>query len=283
MAKLRREPIDAESIDKFLGTEDDFNFELSCLNLLKKQDVKVEHGGTYSDPVTNLNRQFDFRLNFSRADLDISLALECKNLKPFFPLVVSRVPRLEAEAFHEILLPPENVGSGLLTMSINPFCYAIRHSGENSVYATGAPVGKSTTQVGVKESVGGEMFADDSEAHEKWAQSIASAYGLVSEAASALRDKEMTCVAHFILPVLVVPNGTLWAVDYGVEGEKVSSPTQVDEIEFYLNHSPWRVGQMFSYTFSHLHFVTQTGLTSYVERLRTSERYYIQLFGTAEI
>ena len=48
MAKLRREPIDAESIDKFLGTEDDFNFELSCLNLLKKQDVKVEHGGTYS-------------------------------------------------------------------------------------------------------------------------------------------------------------------------------------------------------------------------------------------
>lgn len=134
----------------------------------------------------------------------------------------------------------------------------------------------------MKDSAGSEVFADDSEAHGKSAQSVASAYGLVSEAASSFHDHELESFAHFIVPVLVVPNGTLWAADYRAEGKKLKTPAQVDEVEFYLNHSPWRTGQMFSYTFSHLHFVTQLGLMSYIDRLRTKRAYYMPLFGADE-
>jgi hypothetical protein len=280
MAKLRRDPLDAAFIDKALATEDDFNFELSCLSLLSTKSIDIEHGGTYSDPVTNLNRQFDFRIRFRRGDFDIAVAIECKNLKSFFPLIVSRVPRRESEAFHEILLPPENerlVGS--ISLQLNFHCHAIRVSGERSVYPAGVLVGKSTTQMGVKDS-SPEIFADDSEAHGKWAQSIASAYGLLAEAASELRDREGISVAAYVVPALVVPDGTLWAADYSAAGERLGDCAQVDEIEFYLNHAPWRVGQMFTYTISHLHFLTQRGLISFVERLRTNDEFCSKIFRT---
>jgi hypothetical protein len=279
MAKLRRDPIDANFIDNFLVNEDDFNFELSCLQLLKKQDVVIEHGGTYADPVTNLPPQFDFRVSVPIFGSGISLAIECKNLKPFFPLVVSRVPRSEREAFHEVLFPPERAGAGMFAISVSHFCRGFRYSGEKSIYEIGAPVGKSTVQLGVKEGPANEIMANDAEVHEKWSQAVASAYGLVNDAAHTFAFEDgCNSTAHFIAPVLVVPDGALWVADYDLDGKRSGVARQEDEVEFCLDHSPWRVGQSFSYTFSHLHFVTQSGLESFISRMR-SRNQQNKLFG----
>jgi hypothetical protein len=105
MAKLKADPINKIDIQSYLAGNDDFVFEMRCLRGLQNRPVSVSHAGTYSDPVTNKNRQFDFRVKIAIQDYAISLAVECKNLKPNFPLMISRVPRTINEAFHELLLP----------------------------------------------------------------------------------------------------------------------------------------------------------------------------------
>jgi hypothetical protein len=56
--KLRQDPISKNDLTRFLNTESDFAFELSVIPLLRDSGWNVEHGGTYSDPVTGVNRQF---------------------------------------------------------------------------------------------------------------------------------------------------------------------------------------------------------------------------------
>lgn len=284
MPKLEEQPICSEQIDRFLATEDDFTFELVCLRILKQQQLcmRIHHAGSYSDPVTNTNRQFDFRVLFSDLGFDVSLAIECKHLKTHFPLVISRVPRRESEAFHEILVPTDNtLGAGLHTSQ------TFRYNIAQSVYAVGELTGKSTAQVGVtrdsnKNEATREFFSDDREVHQKWAQAVASAYGLLTDANYAFYAGARESMAHFIAPVVVVPDGTLWAADYDETGCRIAAASQMEEVEFYLDHSPWRIGQTFSYTFSHIHFVTLTGLVAYIHRLH--ERNYLnRLFGAATV
>lgn len=106
MAKLKSDAITMADIQGYLSANDDFAFELRCLRELRKRPIIIFHGGTYSDPVTGKNRQFDFRLELKpEKQLRVNIPLECKNLKANFPLLVSRVPRLASEAFHHILAP----------------------------------------------------------------------------------------------------------------------------------------------------------------------------------
>ena len=290
MPKLKTEPIDRKSIEQYLAEEDDFAFEVKCLRELRKRAVKVGHAGTYSDPVTNKNRQFDFRVEVDHGYARIALAVESKNLKPNFPLIISRLERLPEEAFHQILIPSaeEEVEDGPFGISRVSSLKTIFPSESmdvktpNSLYELKEMVGKSTVQVG--RMISGDLHGDDSEVYEKWAQAVGSAYGLISDAAHSFADSESKVKAYYFLPVVVVPDQMLWIVDYSSQGEILDGPKKVDETTFFLAYSPWKMGQLFSYNISHLHFVTLTGLGSLVDRLIVNERYVKRIFSiTPEI
>jgi hypothetical protein len=149
-----------------------------------------------------------------------------------------------------------------------------------SYYRLNDMVGKSTTQIGRTEK--GEFHSDDSEVYEKWAQAVSSAYDLISDAAYSFRDSESQVIAHFIVPV-VVPDQMLWAVDYSEQGEILREPILHQEVTFYLGHSPWKIGQMFSYTVSHLHFVTPSGLSSLIDNIIGSDAYAGKIFPSARL
>jgi hypothetical protein len=85
--KLNTKPIEAADLSEYLKSDDDFQFELEIFrSCLKGGASSVEHGGTYQNPVTKKDRQFDIRMAVQKEQCLLKLAIECKNLKTNFPL-----------------------------------------------------------------------------------------------------------------------------------------------------------------------------------------------------
>ena len=93
--------ITAADLTDYLNSESDFAFEIRAIKELQKAG-DVLHGGTYMDAITGKPRQFDIRVTISKDRCVIRLAVECKNLKTTFPLLVSCLLRRDDEAFQHI-------------------------------------------------------------------------------------------------------------------------------------------------------------------------------------
>ena len=274
MAKqLVDKPIGVADLSEYLKSDDAFAFELEILrSCLKEGGFNVEHGGAYRDPVTGKDRQFDIRLSISKERSVVRLAVECKNLKANFPLMVSRVPRRQEENFHDIVISvrplPGNPAMGKTSR-------VVRAHGTSVVFEEKKPVVKSTTQVGRTRN--GDLVSDDSEVYEKWSQAIGSAFDLVRSAGRDWGLVHDNAAATVIFPVLVVPDKTLWTVDYEANGKQLGNPRELDYCELYL-------GKTFAdlqYTASHLLIFTKTKFDGYLDRLAVNDKYWQLLFPSA--
>jgi hypothetical protein len=248
-AKLKNDAIVENDLIEYLASTSDFAFELRCLELLNKFDFKCEHGGGYTDPVTAKSRQFDIRASHADGPKRVRCAIECKNLKPSNPLLMLSIPREEHESFHEVVVADTYRGS----IEFN------RRTGKATSYSQGDAVGKSCAQVG--RDVNGVIVGNDSELYEKWGQALASANdlaaGMVSDAGPANPK-----INSLLLPVLVVPDNTLWQAVFDSAGAQTQSPIAVHRCQMFIGRN-YRVGSIvsrYSVTVSHLEFVTVTGL-----------------------
>ena len=119
MARLSDDAITVDDLKRYIQGVSDFAFEVSVLKLLTDASYSCRHSGTYDDPVSGKTREFDIH-----AELDvptaghipvfIRLAVECKNVKPNYPLVLHRVRRVRREAFIDIIwsTKPDVRGAG---------------------------------------------------------------------------------------------------------------------------------------------------------------------------
>lgn len=263
-------PITAEDLAEFLKSEDDFAFELKVFQECRKLDRKARHGGTYTDPVTKQSRQFDIRMCITEGPSNLALAIECKNLNPCFPLMISRIPRLREEAFHQIIFVSGHDAE------------ALTQRGNKTLYPRNAPVGKATTQVGKSAKQNGrdplvKFVSEDSEVYNKWSQAVSSAHDLIVEGARPAEDFRVTIV----IPFLVVPNNTLWVVDYAEDGQLQGRPESVDECTFFLGKDyqiiTSSLPHIFTYTLTHLQVVTVNGLSAF---LQGKEDLFEDIFST---
>ncbi len=99
MAKILTTSIDKSSLETYLRTESDFGFEIQVLKKLRELGANCTHGGTYEDPKTNRYREFDIRAHLNSERSNVRLAVECKNIKEFSPLLVSCLPRTRDQSF----------------------------------------------------------------------------------------------------------------------------------------------------------------------------------------
>jgi hypothetical protein len=265
MATLDETPITATQISDYLQTADDFEFELDVFRLCLTHDSKAQHGGTYSDPTTEKDRQFDIRMELRYAGRCLKLAVECKKLKSYFPLIVSCVPRRWEEAFHEAFI----CGGRSF--------YSHRYKIQNQIYRRRDHVGKATTQVGVRKERNPRTEvayeANDKEAYDKWTQAIQSAYDLLIQSMPVTHKDVMELanpVGVVVLPVLVVPDGTLWEVRYADDGVQQGPPHTVDSSTLFLDkaYSCQRGAWAGTYTISHLNLYTRSGFQKFLEKDR---------------
>ena len=101
--RLRTEAVVEQDLQEYLNGYSDFSFEIRALKMLRDHRIDCEHGGYYEDPVTGKPRQFDIRARVKNAadKRVLRMAVECKNLRENFPLLVSCVPRQADEALKD--------------------------------------------------------------------------------------------------------------------------------------------------------------------------------------
>jgi|ERR1022692_2374842 hypothetical protein len=261
MAKLLSDPITAEDLSKYLDTSD-FQLELDVFNSLASRAILSSLGGTYPDPVTGKDRQYDIRAEINHSICTLKLAIECKNLKENFPLLISRVPRLSSESYHEVILGRHNsapVDSGGIYRA-------------KGIFRSQEPVGKSATQVG-KTLLDGkraetQIVNSNSETYEKWSQAIASANDLIARSGHSSLVAGDTVNAAVIFPILVVPNGTLWAADYSADGKLIEKPRQVKDCTLFLGKTV--TVRNIKYNISHLWIFTKSAFDAHLDKLKDS-------------
>ncbi|MFW6029744.1 MAG: hypothetical protein ACOCRO_05765 [Halanaerobiales bacterium] len=273
MAKLKKEPIVKDDLVEYLEEYSDFSFELKVLNSLIDMEFSCEHGGTYTDPITKKTREFDIRATRVFNKRFLRLAVECKNLRPNFPLLISCLPRRQEEAFHEILfsvnprefsLTNHNDISGL--MMPQERSKNIRLKDNYSLYKPNQEVGKSCSQVGRDNN--DNIYTGDTGIYEKWSQALSSADDLTYLACTDGEERTGDVAMSLVFPVLVVPDNMLWVTHYDLEGRRVKDPERVDRCSYYIYLTYSHIGMMGEeLNISHLEFVTYSGLKTFINNL----------------
>ena len=264
MAKLQDKKIEAKDISEYLATQDDFALELRSLKRASSLGFRVSHGGTYTDPLINKSRQYDLRVSLSKPGTSVHFAIECKALQENCPLLVSCVARAASESFHQrIDLRPNNSPPTHVAL--------VRNS---ALYPVGQPVGKSTAQVG--RTLAGGWSENDATTYEKWMQALASANDLIQHSAIPPALKADSLEEILIIPLLVVPDGMLWSVNYTDTGDISTGPQMVDSVLLYVGRS-YEVYRQ-SFTVSHLHFCTETGLDQFLTTVSQAPAWWASSF-----
>jgi hypothetical protein len=242
MAKLKTDPITAEDLEEFVRTSSDFAFEMQVLKQLRELGFECSHSGTYQDPVTGKVRQFDIRAVRSQRQSTLALAVECKNLRENSPLLISAVPRTPAESFHNVIVCLPSQVNTLLHIEEK------RHA-----YRPGEMAGKKTDQVG--RDVSGVLTSNDEATFDKLNQAVNSCRDLIQQFAS----QPVLGSSRTIVPLLVVPQGLLWQVEYDADGAVTAEPRQVPRATLYLDYT-WSVKDVnrtdHAYRLSHVEFAT---------------------------
>jgi len=277
MAQLQTNPIQKKDLLEYIKTYSDFSFELEVLKMLRESGLNCEHSGHYEDPVTKKPRQFDIRAVTSVKRYRVRLAIECKNIRENFPILISCMPRHEQESYHQVALVVEPKSDSPWTaLAINQSRVKTLHiRGEHSIYKMSLPVGKATVQVGRTSE--NKILANDSELYEKWGQCLSSAADLVDR---VYWDGDDNIYASTVIPLVVVPNDRLWTVLYDEGGDLVSEPEPSNSCSCFIDKD-YKLGTTTASTWmslSHVEIVTFDGMRSFVQRLLSSEEAICQLF-----
>ena len=279
MVKLKSDPILSSDLIEYLDSHSDFSFEIETLKELIQRGFTCEHGGTYTDPTTQKPREYDIRATRQIKGRILRLAVECKNLRPNFPLLISCLPRRPEEAFHELVVSVDSRTAILdnlyKTKRLRPqtaamisshHSYQLRNS--ESLYTVDEFVGKSCDQVGRLEGKNAEINSGDSGIYDKWSQALSSAHDLVSLIFSD-GSRIGKQAESLVFPLVVVPNDRLWRVKYDASGIRISNPELVNRCPFFVNRKYLYQSPSGEKRFvaSHLEFVTLNGLLEFSDYL----------------
>lgn len=282
MARYCETPITAEDLTEYVANQDDFGLELFVYSKALELGLSATHGGTYIDPVTEKPRQYDVRASAVQitSGRRIDLAIECKCLKPYYPLLISRIPRITDESFNQIIWSYTPEKSPFIVRGLNPSAKTLTIKDRNGLYPLGQPVGKSTTQVG--RTAQNEFVTGDADVYDKWTQALGSSAELIQKAAHRNKGALNGSMLTAILPILVVANDTLWVADYSEEGVPNGKPHKTDETVLFVGRDYWqRMG--ISFTISHLHICTKAGIEALLSKIASDDSYWELLFPQREI
>lgn len=257
MPRIQDKPILEKDISEFLENEADFAFEMKVLHKLDQLELSCDHAGTYTDPVTQKKREYDIRARKKIDNCNLLLAVECKNIRANSPLLANCVKRRPAESFHELIyFKAEGSATPLLHFKRK------RIEGNLSIYQPHEFVAKKIDQVGRANN--GAMIGNDGSIFEKISQAASSAYGLIEES-TRIRETAV----HSIIPILVIPDNTLWQVDYTETGKQIGKPRKASRCNFFIDQT-WPVkyynGEI-DYTLSHLEITAISELENTVKEL----------------
>ena len=260
---LKNEPLTKDDILLYAKEQSGFTFEMEILRMVTEScgPGKTKWGGLYCDPNTKKQREFDIETEKALTrDQRVELAIECKHLSENCPLVIFCTHRTEKET-----------GMSRLKWIDHPRTpqyshYALETGKSYEFYPTEKYVGRSLKQIGKDSQNGLKSIKGDSEIYDKWSQALSSLHNMIKDVLQHGTSGEMPQV--LFLPIVVVPDKTLWQVKYTDNGVLDGEPEQVDSIDYWVGVS-YRFQGMFeelNFQISHLHFLTKTGLQALIDK-----------------
>jgi hypothetical protein len=221
-----------------------------------------------------MSRQYDYRCKLPKNDGEhrLSMAVECKNLGPDTRLVVCGVGRRRSEAFHTLVVSRCN------QQQIDSF-ESKQAKTQDALYQYGKFVGKS---VHVADFSGNSPeLKGDGEIYQRWTQAVDSAVDLVKEATVAANRNKPGEVHSAILPILVVPDESLWTTHFDSAGEISSDPVNALECTYFIGKriiAPTPHSYMVGFVFSHVHIFTLTGFKSFLNKMAMNDHAWDEIF-----
>jgi hypothetical protein len=195
-------------------------------------------------------------------------------MSPEFPIVISRVPRELTDSYHNVLRRTFRPTHGDASSTVDRSDYM-----GPQLYPERASVGKSTTQIRWNDG-NKKLVTSDAESYDKWSQALNSAADLL--AASTRKPlTDPNPVFTFVMPVLVVSNGSLWAVDYTEDGTR-GSPASVDETTLFVDREILFDGVYVKHSLrmSHLHIYTRIGFVNMLQSMAVPSSLMLErIFG----
>lgn len=253
-------PVTAEDIAAYLDAQDDFDLELFVHRALVMAGFRSEHAGSYFDPATSQPRRFDVRARrfFPSGRRQVLLAVECQSLPADWPLLVSRVPRSVQECYHEVVRSwqAQETGEDLVEV--------LRWERGAELYPENVQVGRKISHI--RRDSAGEYAAAVEQPHEKWSAAVASAADLVREANRPSRECGALDCYTLVLPMVVISDAALWAIDYTETGQRARSALLIQETEVFLGRD-FELRPGHRYRISHLHLFTRQGFSRFVAQL----------------
>jgi len=288
MSRYATDPITADDIIKYLEENDasalkNFTFEFEvCKAIIDKGETDIKFGGLYFDPDLKHNRQFDIRLKVSLPQQNIyfHLAIECKNLTTNNPLIVTTSPRMGKESFLQFWkffqCSRDETVNGILQKSylIGNDIFVMQEKCSD-FYPIGKSVGRMCVQLGrhIDKQIG--FIESDSECYDKWTQAFSSLAGMMEKACKWFLEQEenkgYVYGTHIFLPILIVPDGTLWCINYS-QPDSHTTPCQENHISLFADRNYFVKGPrggVRPYTASHLEIMTLSGLRAYLTRINS--------------
>lgn len=265
MSKPHPTPPTPELIKDQFEKRSGFALEMRTLRALREAGFDCQHGLLYVDPVTDLDRQFDLRAVAYRKRCCIRLAVECKGVREGHPLVFGRLPRSPEESQHQVLV---SSADDLDPRQPHKLPIYEKHAkaetlyGTESLYLPEKPVAKTYLHYSPSPK------NEPDEIHVRWMQAVASSSDLLFSAHDEYTRMEVDDCATFILPMVVVPDGSLWVIDYAASGKPLGEPKPEERVEFAIFKTvsgPKMYGE--DLRLSHLEFVTEQGLLSRIRFL----------------
>jgi hypothetical protein len=228
-----------KEIEEFLesGKESDFLLELKVAKTLRDAGFTVAHSQHYEDPATKLQRQFDIRAARYRPgeDRDLFLAIECKNLGEEFPILVFSSPVQKEEDYLQLALRDF---SGRKAVEFSPDFRPVTAK-KQSIFNTEF-VGREIDQLKRVVKKGSELdghysgLGTTQGIRGKWDQALSSLQAGIFEYLS-FRRRATSKAPILPLPILVIPEGTLWQACFSETAEKVGEVSKESLLTIYIN------------------------------------------------
>jgi len=253
----------------------------ACLSEIRA--YQYTHGGTYTDPISGKPRQYDLRANLRIDDYSINLAVECKNLSSSSPLIICGTMRAEADAYHDIIDSRFGSFESKGRKMVGASSITLRTRGVSCFYPHGKFVGKSLLRAKLDRSL---SAIPDSDIYDRWSQALSSSIELADLACKKAYLERKQHVYSTILPIVVIPDETLWIASYDLRGNLVAEPSEADECEFFVGRNveitldaQRQLITLHNFSFSHIHFFTLSGFKSFVSKLAINNNIVGVLFS----
>jgi hypothetical protein len=271
-------PSDIRSV---VTKEDDFGHEMRVGRLIRSvPGMETKHGGTYTDPVTQKPRQFDYRCALTKGSTRLSLAIECKNLSPSVPLVMCGTIRQETEAFHDLIEARNGHFNHRSATVVGLSSVTRRASREYAYYSSGKFVAKSVVRIQADKNP--MTRTQDADIYDKWAQAISSAIGLTEAACTFPTGATPPKFLVSILPIVVVPDHVMWTASYDEQGDIADDPSEVHKCELYvakeIELGKKQTPLYHRFAFSHVHFFSLTGFRAFLSGMAEDDQVWSSVF-----